>query len=230
MATSAIARLLLRSGLLQLAARPVWQGALIAASERLTAPTAPRCIGTSRIVSDLYATLQEEIQYEKDAYHKSEVVAAGPPAPFTLSDTPGDGLVQLVRKYEGQEVRVECSINHQDQFQVEGEFEDSKDTVVNFNVTVEKDGKCLVFECSSDGTAVEIKHVTYEPSSGLDSDTAYSGPVFEELDDNLKTGFHDFLKVRGVTAELGEYLRHLLYDKEENEYIGWLQNVQKFVK
>jgi len=29
--------------------------------------------------------------------------------------------------------------------------------------------------------------------------------------------------------DAGEYLRHLVHDKEETEYIAWLEKVQKFV-
>ena len=35
---------------------------------------------------------------------------------------------------------------------------------------------------------------------------------------------------RGITEELGEYLRHLIYDKEQKEYVAWLSKVRDFVK
>jgi hypothetical protein len=37
-------------------------------------------------------------------------------------------------------------------------------------------------------------------------------------------------RIRGVTEELGEYLRHLIYDKEQREYVAWLERVKSFVK
>jgi hypothetical protein len=33
-----------------------------------------------------------------------------------------------------------------------------------------------------------------------------------------------------IQEELGEYLRHLIYDKEQREYMGWLKKVHAFVK
>lgn len=33
----------------------------------------------------------------------------------------------------------------------------------------------------------------------------------------------------GVNEDLGEYLRHLVYDKEQKEYIAWLARVGDFV-
>jgi hypothetical protein len=34
----------------------------------------------------------------------------------------------------------------------------------------------------------------------------------------------------GVNEDLGEYLRHLVYDKEQKEYIAWLGAVHGFVR
>jgi hypothetical protein len=53
--------------------------------------------------------------------------------------------------------------------------------------------------------------------------------VFDELADPLREGFAAFLEERGVTEDVGEFLRHALYDKEQREYIGWLGRVEKFV-
>jgi hypothetical protein len=55
----------------------------------------------------------------------------------------------------------------------EDEVDDVND--VNFNVTVTKGDSALVFECISDGTYVDIRHVSLEPAEGIDSETAYTG-------------------------------------------------------
>lgn len=96
-----------------------------------------------------------------------------------------------------------------------GAGEEGEPNDVNFNVTVTKGGSALVFECTSDGSYVDIRHVSLEPadgsstgsSAGLDEDTAFSGPVFGELDDELQNGFRAFLAARGIDDALGEYLR-----------------------
>ena len=41
--------------------------------------------------------------------------------------------------------------------------------------------------------------------------------------------FLDFLEERGVTAELGAYLRSMHFDKEAEEYMSWLTKVKDFV-
>lgn len=53
--------------------------------------------------------------------------------------------------------------------------------------------------------------------------------MFEELDDTLQQAFLDYLEERGVTAELGGYLRLLTLDKMTLEYQAWLGRVKDFL-
>jgi hypothetical protein len=53
-----------------------------------------------------------------------------------------------------------------------------------------------VFECVSDGTYLDIRHVSLEPAEGIDSDTVFTGPVFSELDDELQESFRAYVAVR----------------------------------
>lgn len=46
---------------------------------------------------------------------------------------------------------------------------------VFFNVTVTKGDEALVFNCASDGTYLDIRHVSHEPAEGIASETAYTG-------------------------------------------------------
>jgi len=57
--------------------------------------------------------LREELVHEKDNYQRPEAVAAGPPAPFVLESAPGDTLLTLRRRYNGEEVVIDCSVNMQ---------------------------------------------------------------------------------------------------------------------
>lgn len=53
--------------------------------------------------------------------------------------------------------------------------------------------------------------------------------VFAELDEALTREFRAYLLERGVDADLGEYLRHLVHDKEQREYADWLKRAHDFV-
>lgn len=52
-----------------------------------------------------------------------------------------------------------------------------------------------MFECISDGSYLDIRHISLEPAGGLDSETAYTGPVFAELDEELQNAFREYLTV-----------------------------------
>eukprot|EP00878_Enallax_costatus_P000814 GHUV01000939.1.p1 GENE.GHUV01000939.1~~GHUV01000939.1.p1 ORF type:complete len:252 (+),score=58.73 GHUV01000939.1:177-932(+) len=193
--------------------------------------------GSALLSSDasLNAILGKELKHEKTIYEKDEVVEAGPPAPFVLHSTMGDTAISLTREYKGEKISVDCSVNLQDSLAVggyeEGEEEDegAEADDVNFNVTVTKGDKALVFECISDGSYVDIRHISLEPAGGLDSETTYTGPVFAELDSELQNAFREYITERGINEDLGEFLRHLMFDKEQQEYMHWLDTVKDFV-
>lgn len=54
--------------------------------------------------------------------------------------------------------------------------------------------------------------------------------VFTELDDKLQQAFVDYLEERGVNAELGRYILDYAEDKEQREYMKWLEGVKNFVE
>lgn len=144
--------------------------------------------------SALAETLKAELKHEKDNYEQLESVAKGPPAPFKLVMSAGDTLVHLERQYQDETVSVDCSVNMQEPNpyqEYEGEDEDAEESsdMVSFNVTVKKGTQALVFECASNGSFVDIRHVSLEPEGGLESDTMYSGPRYEELDEQLQQNF-----------------------------------------
>lgn len=54
--------------------------------------------------------------------------------------------------------------------------------------------------------------------------------VFSELDDKLQQAFMSFLSERGVNAELGQFIIEFSDDKEQREYMHWLEGVHSFLK
>jgi complement component 1 Q subcomponent-binding protein len=122
----------------------------------------------------------------------------------------------------------------------DGEDADEDAVPVKFRVSISKGTSALIFECESDGEYVGINHIAQEPGvpgdgaeeAGEDEDDGtqvYSGPVFEELDDTLQQAFLDYLEERGITSELGAYLRIMSVDKMAQEYQAWLSRVKDFV-
>lgn len=134
---------------------------------------------------------------------------------------------------EGDENEVEVDDKDED-----GAFADAG---VVFTVSVAKEsasppGSSLVFDCRSDGTYLQILHISLEKKEGnggkdegLDDDAEFSGPHFDELDEALQAEFEGYLAERGVSPSLGGALAALAEDKEAREYAAWLVKVRDFV-
>lgn len=54
--------------------------------------------------------------------------------------------------------------------------------------------------------------------------------MYSELDDKLQGAFQEYLEERGVNEELGRFIIDFAEDKEQREYMNWLQGVQDFIK
>ena len=189
--------------------------------------------------NDLKSLLIKESEHEKSTYVPEEEVQRGPPEPFTLTEAKGDTLMTLTRAYgNGETVMVDVMTNDQgDEEPVIFEDEDGEvdvDVSVDFVVSIVKSNAEheLVFECCSDGSYIEIKKVSLDPvDDDEDLDEAlYTGPeTFEELDEAVQDAMYQYLEERGITAELGEYLLHLTNDKEQREYMDWLERMAHFL-
>jgi hypothetical protein len=201
--------------------------AIMGAEKTLSTPSAIRAFMSSPVLGNLAQSLKEELKFEKAEYKPPSEVARGPPAPFALTEQDGDTLLTFKRTYKDEEVFVDLQVNNQPAPEFE-EGEGDLSTVV-FNVSVQKGDNALVFECESDGTYMAITHLSMEPKAGVPSDSFYTGPVFEELDEELQKEFKSYLEERGINEDFGEFLRHLLYDKEQREYMNWLKKVHDFV-
>uniref|UniRef100_A0A7S0YAP8 Mitochondrial glycoprotein n=1 Tax=Polytomella parva TaxID=51329 RepID=A0A7S0YAP8_9CHLO len=179
---------------------------------------------TSAATCGLINALKQEHEFELKNYDKPSLLSGGPPHPYTVSEAIGDTLVTLSRTYLNERIRINLHVNNQ----MTPDTEDGATSVI-FNVQIIKEENSLVFECESDGSDFQIHHVSYEPKEGVRQESTFTGPVFDELDEEIKIEFKKFLIFRGINADLGEYLRFLVYDKEQKEYIYWLKNVETFV-
>ena len=173
-----------------------------------------------------------------------------PPAPpgWTLQERAGDTRLVLARRDGRERVTVELAVD--DQGDEEGDDDDAfgdddddaaaDDAGVVFAATIAKDGAPyrLVAECRSDGSYLQILHAALESSSPLSDDAgaddaadeyAYTGPVFDELDDGLQGELEAYLASRGVDAALGGAVAALAAAKEQAEYVGWLEKLKAFV-
>lgn len=216
----------------------------------------------SQSSASLLAVLDTEIKYE------AEHAPQGPPelpsgwAFESGNGAEADGSARLTLRSTnappGEKVSIDLLVDDQDDDdeddEVFGEDEEGDgegnegegafgSAGVVFTVSVEKEaaspGSALLFDCRSDGTYLQIMHVSLEKKATKkgeenddddgDDDAEFSGPHFDELDEALQSEFEAFLEARGVSAGLGGALAALAEDKEAREYAAWLARVRDFV-
>ena len=60
--------------------------------------------------------------------------------------------------------------------------------------------------------------------------TAYTGPPFQQLDEEVQSLMESYLDVRGVNTALALFVPEYIDVKEQREYLGWLGRVKGFVE
>ncbi|KAI9296438.1 mitochondrial glycoprotein [Neoconidiobolus thromboides FSU 785] len=55
------------------------------------------------------------------------------------------------------------------------------------------------------------------------------GVPFEVLHEELKSGFEDYLEVRGIDHNMAKFIRDYISFKEQNEYMRWLNSLSEHV-
>jgi complement component 1 Q subcomponent-binding protein, mitochondrial len=165
---------------------------------------------------------------------------------FTITNTPGTNRFTLVRK-EGDSEKVTIIVDAGNPEWVEedgteqeegGNTEDARDTHFFYTtVVVQKPGAAnmLVFETFiGEVSGVDIRNVHYAPA-GADLDTLgskaeYTGPVYDELDEELRASFEDYLTSLGVDFEFAAAAFKMADHKENAEYAAWLSNVAEYLQ
>ncbi|KAK9802588.1 hypothetical protein WJX73_008556 [Symbiochloris irregularis] len=214
-------------------------------AQELSRHSAARSFVTTRAAAQniLVSVLQDEAAFEQDDYAKPEALSKTP-KPWKIVDTPGTCVIALTSKYQGENIRVEVDVDEQENDEEiseeaeegqepdaeEEQVDEVEDISVLFRVHVTKGDQALVFDCQSDGSYLTVLHAALEPADAEQDEQSYDGPVFSDLDEKLQAAFTVYLGERGVTEELGAYLVTLSEDKEQREYMHWLDNVTKFVK
>ncbi|KAF2575415.1 hypothetical protein F2Q70_00006908 [Brassica cretica] len=156
--------------------------------------------------------------------------------PFKIIDTPGERTVLLQRNFEDETIQVEVdsSAPYDDEEQAEGNDDEDEEHSVKIRipmvVSVSKgDGVCLEFGVSAYPDAIVIDSLSIKHPQGSDSELAYQGPDFDDLDENLQKAFHRFLEIRGIKPSFTDFLADYVANKDSREYLQWLKDVKSFV-
>ncbi|CAM9139019.1 unnamed protein product [Choristocarpus tenellus] len=166
----------------------------------------------------------------------------------SVKDEPGKSVVRLhTTGLGGEKVMVEFDCqeegdgdewldNEDDDEEVEAAMdaameddEDVDDTGYNFLATITKGSDKLVFT----GTAtscISLSTVACCPPGMDHKDTSlYEGPVFHELDSELKEGILGYLQERNIDDNMAAFICMYADHKEQSEYTQWLKQIKQFV-
>ena len=61
-------------------------------------------------------------------------------------------------------------------------------------------------------------------------ESLYTGPPFQQLDEDVQGLLEQYLDVRGINAALAQFIPDYIDVKEQKEYLGWLGRVKQFVE
>lgn len=204
--------------------------------------------------SDLALKLTSELKQEKANMDQEETqvwLDKFKSTPWKILDTPGDREVSLVRQFGNEKIRAIFSTdaineaNEDDDMEYDeesqGEDDESPESFpVNLTILIEKaeNKGALEIEAQIIDNSFYIENVSFGKSELINDPTAegdwqrrnlYSGPVFNNLDEDLQEEFHKYLQERGFDEELAELVPSYIEYKEQKEYMSWLDRVSKFV-
>ncbi|KAL0919402.1 hypothetical protein M5K25_011494 [Dendrobium thyrsiflorum] len=183
---------------------------------------------------NLMNVLQSEIECVKEPKDPREINVPKE-FPFEIIDSHGDQTITLKREYNNESIQVTVYMN----LDIEGD--DIRDENVDhqegpvqpnisLHITVDKgQGFILEFGCKLNSDELEIESMASR-SDHFDTQGAYQGPVFSDLDENLQKAFHKYLEVRGIkSSSLHSFLYEYMINKDEREYLKWLKNLKEFL-
>ncbi|KAH9823409.1 mitochondrial glycoprotein [Melampsora americana] len=202
---------------------------------------------------ELIGRLESEIEYEKEVESTKEptwLKNFKADQTFTINDISGSDEVSLTRTFGNEKIRIlfSCSdierIDEDEEIELENEENEKPEiesTRVRTAISIIKSGKGgMVIDSTTDGLSFEIDNVSFYDDEHLALDESsendwkrrglYIGPTFLDLDEDLQTGFTQFLEERGIGSELASVVANLAEHKEQKEYVSWLSKMSQFIK
>jgi len=155
-------------------------------------------------------------------------------------DEPGISDVELTREYKNEKITIQfnCQGIEEDEDSFPDLNEESiredelpeADPMLKFDVIVEKPNHKLIITCKATAT-LKVSNVQYLPAGKeVDDDFLYSGPTFSQLSEELADSFLSFLAERKIDDDMAFFVLSYSREKEQKEYVNWLNKVLEFVE
>jgi complement component 1 Q subcomponent-binding protein len=147
------------------------------------------------------------------------------------------GIVKLSRKFNKETIDIKFDCQDEEEADVdmedieneqEGEDEPAVGYGIQFEVIVSNGGHKTEFACVA-GDTLQIRNVRYIPDGkSVDDLDVYGGPRFEDLDEEVKEMFYDYLAARKIDDDLSHFVLAYSAKKEQAEYENWLSKLSEF--
>ena len=221
-------------------------------SSNLLRAVAPKVLATPRFMSGsavtkLHNIIKSEHQMEKGQYEQMDTIKnfLSESSQWKFSDNEGNITLNLTRTMGDKEVILEWQLvspfgndlnDLGEEGTPEGQEEDIPMESTDFTITIQdKSGECgLIYYCQTaagEGHRYMIGNVrSFASKAEKESDSAYNGPDFEDLDDSLQESFDEFLAEHGINDDVCDFIDATAIDKEQREYMRWLKNVDSFIQ
>lgn len=162
----------------------------------------------------------------------------GTPSEFTILKGALDSTGPVLRKnFKNEEISI--SVMRLASFvSLDNDEEDDDDDGINqlfVHVEVSKPAKevSLHFLCGLYPDALGIHSVALRPKSQdgfIIIRDQYTGPLFENLDEETRDAFHNYIEERGINESLFPFLQSWLYVKDHRNLMRWFRTVGQFIK
>ena len=119
------------------------------------------------------------------------------------------------------------------------EYDQTQAFPANVNVLIQRPdkGSLRINLVAYNGTFTThgVTHVPSSSSPAIEqlrelSSGTYTGPPFQQLDDELQDLLGQYLDARGINTALALFVPDYIDVKEQREYLGWLGRVKDFVE
>eukprot|EP00922_Rhytidocystis_sp_ex-Travisia-forbesii_P042954 GHVS01064201.1.p1 GENE.GHVS01064201.1~~GHVS01064201.1.p1 ORF type:complete len:278 (+),score=48.15 GHVS01064201.1:118-834(+) len=208
-----------------------------------------RCADMRRSFSSaagkLMTILREEIAHEKTSYEApANVKDFLKKRDWTFQEKDGDVNMSLSRNLgEGKKLTVEFQLvspfesdntegsTTPSAASTEGEKEEAEMT--DFTVSITKaEGNGVTFYCSTLQNDENFRYMIgnvrqFQTEQQRTCVSGYNGPEFEDLDEKLQESLDAWLEEMGVNNELCDFIDAMAVDKEQKEYMYWLETCAK---
>lgn len=207
-----------------------------------------RKFSASAAAAKLQKGVADELQFEKEQYEKPEIISKLPKE-WKMIETPGNVNMKIEKELENDRT---CKIEWQlvapymddDMENMEGNSEgkDGESQMpemldeTDFTITIEKKSgeQGLTAFCNTqqgDGHRFVVGNVkVWSSVQERDDPAAYNGPDFEDLEDKVQEAMDEYLGEIGITDEIYDFIDASATDKENREYMRWLENLNNFLK